>query len=254
MFFLLSKLVYALIAPLSWVVYAFLWAWLSRRHRRRAVLLGLVLLYVISNPLLVSGLLRSWEGSPVSIDAQPPFDMAIVLTGGIVGEGAPNQRTASFGPAADRLLQPILLWKQGRVRQLLISGGSGRVQAITFYPDEGRFAAEVARSFGVDSGKVWLEPNSRNTYENAQFSAKLLRRRSATQRLLLVTSAMHLPRATACFEKAGLHVTPYPVDFRAGPSVVTLSSFWPSGESLVQFSYLFKEWVGFLTYRVMGYA
>ncbi|MBC7892898.1 MAG: YdcF family protein [Sphingobacteriaceae bacterium] len=254
MFFVLSKLFYALIAPLTWVLYAFAWAWISARYRRKALLTGLGLLYLISNPLLVSFATRNWEGYPVSLGKQPPFDLAIVLTGGIVSDGSYKSGLISFGPSADRLLQPLLLYKRGKVARILISGGSGRVQGSELFPDEGKVAAQFLSACGVDSARILLESASRNTHENTQFTAQLLKQKRLGGRLLLVTSALHMPRAAACFRKAGLTVTPYPVDFRAGPPLVTVSSFWPSVEALYQLNFLVHEWVGYLTYRMMGYC
>ncbi len=254
MFFALSKILYGLVSPLSWVVYALLVALVWRRYRRRALGVALVVLLLISNDFLVSEALRWWEGSPVVLDHEPPFDVAIVLTGGIVGEGSAHRNHPSFGSSSDRLLQAFLLLKQGRVRQILISGGSGKLFGPDLYPDEGQVAARFLRACGVDSAQIRLETRSRNTHENARFTAEMLKNSGIKGRYLLVTTAFHMRRATACFRKAGLPVTPYPVDFRAGPAGWSAVHFWPTTDALDRFDRLVREWVGYLTYRVMGYC
>ena len=252
MFFVLSKLLYGLVSPLSWVFYALFWGIFSKRHRRRALTTALVLLYLISNDFLVNALLRVWEGSsPKSIVGA--YDTAIILTGGMVSEGSKSGEEYSFGPASDRLLQPLLLYKKGRIKRILISGGEAKLSESKIFPDEGRIAADFLSLCGVPASAVERESRSRNTHENARYSAELLRRRPQ-QRILLVTSAFHMHRASACFAKAGLMVTPYPVDFRAGPAKVLPGQFWPSEEALERFNRLVHEWVGFVTYRIFGYC
>jgi uncharacterized SAM-binding protein YcdF (DUF218 family) len=255
MFFALSKLLYGLISPLSWVVYPLLWGVLVPRHRRRAMLASASILFVISNDFLVSEALRWWEGPPVTLAGQTPFDVAIVLTGGIVGEGSARADQPSFGPTTDRLLQPLLLLKAGAVQNVLISGGSGKLFGTGLYPDEGRVAADFLKNVGISPTHIYREDASRNTYENAQFSARMLRQRFPKGRFLLVTTAFHLRRAAACFRKAGVEFTPYPVDFRSGPRTVNLAeSIWPNAEALARFDFLVHEWVGYLTYRAVGYC
>lgn len=255
MFFALSKLLYGLVSPLSWVVYPLLWGLLMPRHRRRALLASVVILWVISNDFLVSEALRWWEGPPVSVENAPPFDAAIVLTGGIVGEGSFNANRPSFGPTTDRLLQPMLLLKRGKVRNLLISGGSGKLFGPDLYPNEGEVATNFLKTVGVPPSRLFRETASRNTYENARFSAKLLRQRFPNGRFLLVTTAFHMRRAAACFRRAGVAFTPYPVDFRSGPRTLNpTESLWPNAEALTRFDLLVHEWIGYLTYRAMGYC
>lgn len=247
MFFALSKLLYGLVSPLSWVIYPLLWAVFRPRHRRRGVLTALVILLLVSNDFLVSAALRWWEGTPAALPAAPPFDVAIVLTGGIVGDATGATGRPSFGPTSDRLLQPLLLVREGRVRHVLISGGSGKLFGAGLYPDEGRVAADFLQTVGVAPGRIFRETASRNTHENARFTARLLRERFPNGRYLLVTTAFHMRRAMACFRREGIDVTPYPVDFRAGPASAAAATFWPSAEALDHFDRLVREWVGYLT-------
>lgn len=255
MFFALSKLLYGLVSPLSWVVYPLLWALFVPRHRRRGVIAALVTLWLVSNDFLVSEALRWWEGDPVSVEKAPPFDVGIVLTGGIVSDGSAEVGRPSFGPTADRLLQPLLLMREGKIRNVLISGGSGKLFGAGLYPDEGQVAADFLKTVGIAPERIFRETRSRNTHENAQFSARILRQRFPNGRYLLVTTAFHRRRASACFRKAGIEATAFPVDFRRGPRTFNLAeSVLPSAEALVRFDYLVHEWVGYLTYRVMGYC
>jgi uncharacterized SAM-binding protein YcdF (DUF218 family) len=103
---------------------------------------------------------------------------------------------------------------------------------------------------GVDPSRINMEPQSRTTSEDALYSAALLRPKFS-ERWLLVTSAMHMPRAVGCFRVAGFQVEPYPVEFvthgRSGPFGFATGSL-----ALIQFDRAAKEWIGLVAYRVLG--
>jgi uncharacterized SAM-binding protein YcdF (DUF218 family) len=98
---------------------------------------------------------------------------------------------------------------------------------------------------GVDPGRVYMENRPRTTSEDAFYCAALLKPKP-DERWLLVTSAVHMPRAVGCFRAAGFQVKPYP----AGPS----HPFVPFAPSfaLNHLDMAAKEWIGLLAYRLMG--
>ena len=104
---------------------------------------------------------------------------------------------------------------------------------------------------GVDRGRIIIEPQPRTTSEDALYSAALLKPKTS-ERWLLVTTAMHMPRAVGCFRVAGFQVEPYPVEFttrgRSGP----FARFATGSSALIQFDTAAKEWIGLIAYRLMG--
>lgn len=98
-----------------------------------------------------------------------------------------------------------------------------------------------------------LEDRSRNTRENAQFSADLVHPEPG-ERWLLVTSAWHMPRAVGCFRQAGFTVTAFPVDYRTRGwgDRVRLNGF--ASDGLLQLDLAVKEWIGLVVYRIAGYT
>jgi uncharacterized SAM-binding protein YcdF (DUF218 family) len=90
---------------------------------------------------------------------------------------------------------------------------------------------------GFEASRIILERRSRNTYENAPYSAQLISSGSKDH-WLLVTSAYHMPRAIGCFRKAGLRVEPWPV--------YDLPSYGDFLETA------FREWAALITYRILG--
>jgi uncharacterized SAM-binding protein YcdF (DUF218 family) len=106
----------------------------------------------------------------------------------------------------------------------------------------------VAR-LGVDPARVYWEDRPRMTSEDALYCAVLLEPKP-NERWLLVTSALHMPRAVGCFRAAGFQVEPYPVDFRTRPP----RPFAPlaPGVALNQLDTAAREWIGLVAYRLMG--
>jgi uncharacterized SAM-binding protein YcdF (DUF218 family) len=90
---------------------------------------------------------------------------------------------------------------------------------------------------GIDLSRIILETKSKNTYENATFCASLVAPKSH-ERWLLVTSALHMPRAVASFKNAGFDVDPWQVyDALSEASMVSPA---------------IHEWLGLLAYRLLG--
>jgi uncharacterized SAM-binding protein YcdF (DUF218 family) len=106
-----------------------------------------------------------------------------------------------------------------------------------------------------DSGLI-VESKSKNTYENAVFTKKILDSLNMDGEFLLVTSAYHMPRAVAIFKKAGYkHITPYITNRSSGVRRFTLDHLLiPNPGALFAIEFLIHEWVGFVTYKIKGYA
>lgn len=255
MFFVLSKLLTYLLMPLGLCLALALAAFLVKNRRWKRVLAwaALVVFLVFSNKTLGTWLLRWHEPSPVALQSlQGPYDAAIVL-GGVTKSRQPRDRVF-LSEGADRLFHPLMLYKKGLVKKLVLSGGGAKLMGKKHARTEAERMAEVLRYAGVPQEAILLEKASRNTYENARNTAQLLQNQKPGGRYLLVTSAFHMPRARACFAKAGLRVAPFPVDFRAGPIRPRPESFLPSTQGLRTWSLLLHEWMGLGVYWLVGYV
>ena len=130
---------------------------------------------------------------------------------------------------------------------LLVSGGNGGGDTGTAGGSEAdSMAAALREDFGVPV--KWLEGRSRDTAENAAFSAAILRA-DGVHRILLVTDAMHMPRARAVFERAGLDVVGAPTMF-FGRQPLPVQAWIPSAEGMRRSWYATYELVGLAWYRV----
>jgi uncharacterized SAM-binding protein YcdF (DUF218 family) len=129
---------------------------------------------------------------------------------------------------------------------LLVSGGNGGTADGRAASEADGMAAALREDFGVPVR--WLEGRSGDTAENAAFSAAMLRA-DGVQRILLVTDAMHMPRARAVFARAGLDVVAAPTMFFSDQPL-TIRAWIPSAEGMRRSWYASYELIGIVWYRV----
>ena len=166
---------------------------------------------------------------------------AIVVLGGGIYPQAPEYGTAQPGPATlARLRYGIWLSRQTGL-PVAFSGGSGWAADTAVTNTEADVAARVAQE---DYGFTlrWLEGQSRDTAENAQLIAPLLKR-DGISRIALVTDVLHMPRAMVEFERTGLTITPAPTGFVL-PTKSDLLQWLPSADGLRDSSRLMHELLG----------
>jgi len=110
---------------------------------------------------------------------------------------------------------------------------------------------KIFAQLGGDPARIiCVEPRPRTTSEDALYAAALLKPKPS-ERWMLVTSALHMPRAVGCFRVAGFQVEPYPVEFTTAQSH-PFAGFTPGSAALVYLDTTAKEWIGLIAYRVMG--
>jgi len=243
---MLSKLVTCLLSPLGSSLcllgLALFLAW--RRRSRLATACGalaMVWLWAWSMPVLSLWLRGTLEDQfaqrPLS---RVPQAQALVLLGGGVSPPSGKAADINLGAAADRVWYAARLFHAGKAPLLLLSGGSDP-QRHAF--SEARAMAIFLQDLGVPAPALVLEEDSRNTLENAVFCAKLLKARGI-RHVLLVTSALHMPRALALFSAQGLQVEPAPTDFEADSLPPGALAWLPDAEALDGSGRAMKEWVG----------
>ncbi|NZA25747.1 YdcF family protein [Luteimonas sp. SJ-92] len=184
---------------------------------------------------------------PVADAALPPADAIVVLGGGTGLDAwfdAGDPRAERL--ATSRVARAARVWHRGDAPVLVLSGGARRADA----PSEAATMAQAVRKLGVPETALVLEEDSRSTRENARRSAQLLRERGA-RRVLLVTSAMHMPRAAAQFERAGLQVAPVPADSEIVSGKGDWGARWvPTRTALRRSGRALKEYAGLLAMRL----
>ncbi len=248
----LSKVLDWFVSPLGWtLVLAAAGALLRRRRAGTACLaLSALVLVVFSSDLVADRLMATVEaGARSTWRPEVEYD-AVVVLGGMVDPAASRATgDAELNEAADRLVRAFELYRAGRVRNVLLSGG-------LVFPQPGdvaeadRLAAKLAL-WGVPPDRIAVERSSRNTRENAIESARLAAAHG-WRSLLLVTSAYHAPRALGCFRAVGLELDVLPVDRRAGDG--RERAWVPRAFALEKSTDAIRELAGRVVYRVAGYT
>lgn len=254
MFFILSKVLDFMLSPLLWVILIFFYAFFCKKPtvKKKVFLTGITVLLFFSNSFIVNEAFLAWEDEPILISGLKKYETAIVLTGVASNRKGITDRVF-FGQGADRVLHTVQLYKLGKIKKILISGGSSAVIGKSI--PEARQLKKVFLYCGVSEIDIILEDRSRNTTESSYYSRKLIDSLNLGQEFLLITSAFHIPRSVGCFEKAGLNVQAYPVDFYAHDrSYNLLALLRPSESSLGKWSTLIHEIVGYIVYKLMGYS
>jgi uncharacterized SAM-binding protein YcdF (DUF218 family) len=255
MFFLTSKVAWIVASPITLMILVGLIGVLLARSRigrlsQALSAIALTLLLAVAVTPLGYGLLSPLENR----FPQPPPDMpapyGILILGGALNGPmslAHNQATFEEG---ERVVQAALLARRYPDARVVFSGGNG--WALGEPPTEAEAVRKLLIDLGVDPARITLEDRSRNTDENARFSAALLHP-EPSQRWLLVTSAFHMPRSMGLFEKAGFNVTAYPVAFRTidPPSGGPPWDIYVS-RNMRAFEIGMREWIGLLGYRLSG--
>jgi uncharacterized SAM-binding protein YcdF (DUF218 family) len=261
MFLYLSKLLPTLIYPIGATCILILLALILQNPRRQKILLGMAfcLLFLGGNRWVSLGLAQTLEWRylpPVEI---PQADVIIILGGGEHGQSYPRP-IPEIGGAGDRLIYAAWLYRQKAAPIVLFTGGA--IEWLSADDQMWRGVDTLLGLMGVPADALWLETRSRNTYENA-VECKAILAEKGLQRAILVTSAVHMPRAVAIFRHQGLEVIPAPVDYTVTQAEwnqfkeASLSShllfLLPSSESLEITSRVLKEYVGILVYKLRGW-
>lgn len=254
MFFILSKILSFLLAPFTWFFIALLFLLKKVWHSPfKKWVLGLtIFLYVCSNSFLVDEVVRAWEYEDDSIYLKnTKYDLAILLSG--MGRVDERQDRFDFTASGDRLLQTLDLYYKGRIKKILITGGSGSISKP--HHREAAYIKKYLLNMGIPDSCLMIENNSRNTYENAMFTKHILDSIHYKGNTLLVTSSFHMRRSKAIFEKAGYqNMTPYVTNKFSGHRKFEFDHcFIPNTEALWLLQLIVHEMVGYVVYDIKGY-
>ena len=239
-----------LLVPLGLLLLRLGW----RRSGRCLIGFGLTWLLLWSLPGPSFWLCANLEHQHAQHDAaEYPISPAIVVLGGGIQPAQPGWRAEpNLASAADRVWFAARLYHAGRAPRVLLSGGTP--QGPEGIASEARSMALFITDLGVPNDALLLEVDSRNTRENARYSARLLRQQGIGQ-ILLVTSALHMQRAAALFRAEGLHVIEAATDFEAAPPTGPWPMRWlPDAQALDASSRALKEYLGILADRLQKAA
>lgn len=248
MFFILSKILDFLLQPICWLFILLGLAYFSQ-FSKRFILAAVGLLLLLSNGWFVNQCYLAYESPQAKLNEE--YQWCIILGGGMMRAGE-GYRT---GETADRFIQPLLLYKQKKIKRMLITGGNVNIKGLKIdATQESKKVKEVLISMGVDKKDIFLEEKARNTHENAVNTKKMLLPFMG-EKMLLVTSAMHMPRAKACYIKEGFKIDVFPADIKKKDTYSgILDKVVPEERNLTKIAELIREVSGFVIYKIVGYA
>ncbi len=254
LFFYLSKLLWLIISPDSLLLLL--------------IILSLILFYIGKNKLakkmlsITSGILLfiaffpigEWLLYPLESRFQTnpvlpeKIDGIIVLSGAEDAELSHVWGQVELGSAAERDLTFISLAQRHPQAKLVFTGGSGSLTKQQFKGAD--IAEQLFKQLGFNTDKILFERESRNTYENAIFSKKLIKP-VKNENWILITTSWHMPRSVGIFCKEEWPVIPYPVDHQTNKNELFKINF-SLAENLLGLKIAIKEWLGLFAYYISG--
>ncbi len=262
MFLFLSKLLPLFLYPLGLacvlLVVALVMSWRRPRWVPVPVALALIVLLLASNSWVANGLVRSLEWQQIPAGELPTAD-AIVVLGGATKSAFPPRPGVDVSEEGDRVLYGAQLYREGKAPLVIASGG--RIAWRGGGPSESADMAEILKTLGVPTTAILQDPTSLNTYQNAVNVRQIMKERGI-RRVLLVTSAMHMPRSLRIFQRQGIEAIPAPTDFlvtqqeseepNSSPQATALSLL-PDVDRLEKTTRVLKEYIGMVIYRLRGW-
>ena len=214
---------------------------------KKITLFGVVILIFCSLPIISNKLIHYLEKDYTLQDASAinNADAIVVLSGMLKTIKVDDKLKYEFSEGVDRILSGIDLFKNNKASLLILT--KGQVPWSLGIP-EGEYLKEFAVKFGVPKESILLTDNVQNTDQEAKSVKKLLNSNDA--KVILITSAFHMPRAKKVFEASNIKVIPFAVDFINSHQKLTFMSFIPSAGALSSTSFFVREMIGRLYYNL----
>jgi uncharacterized SAM-binding protein YcdF (DUF218 family) len=253
-YFTLSKVAWWIVTPLHALLLLLIIGVILLWAKRTRAGTGLVTLTVLLIVLIGATPIPEWtvrpleQWHPVTKLTDPP-DGIILLGGGQNVELTEAYERPQLNDRAETMSEFLALGRRFPKAKMVFAGGSGDL--VTHALSEADVMQRFAAQQGFDSHRLLLESKSRNTHENALYARELANPKPG-ERWLLITSAFHMPRSVAVFQKLQWDVLPYPTDYHVLPTGVD----WRLNV-LARFRLFhlgLHEWIGFLVYWVTGRA
>lgn len=245
MLYINSSFFLFLLQPLVWMGGLFLFAiFCKSKLKRKKLLVAIVVgLLFFANPFIIGKIFNAYEeGYP----KDQHYQIGIVL-GGFSGYDE-EHREIVFSSSAGRFFDAINLFNQKKIDQILISGGNSNL--INNKIKEADLAAGYLREIGIPDSAILVENQSRNTAENAALSFKKVMEVNPNAKIVVVTSAWHIPRARLNFSKYfKRNIFYYPSNYIGKTSYSLTDYLLPSYSSFSKWNFILKEWAGLIVDR-----
>lgn len=253
LFFFFSKVLTLFLYPLNLVILLGVFGvyFIKGTKYRLIAITPIFILFFFSSFPISQFLIKTLEDKypPIPIQDLENSDVIVVL-GGSINILTRFPERIELGSSADRMTESLELFNNKKAPYLLFTGGSG----VLFQQNlrEATFAKKFFLNFGVPEDSLLLEDESKNTYENAIFTRKILSSRSMNK-IILVTSAFHMERSFRIFKEQGFEIQAFPTDYKSLISEMNWDMLVPNIGYLDNSTIAIKEIVGIWVYKWKGY-
>lgn len=253
----LSKILPVLVLPPGvFVVLALLALFFIFRGKRKTaagtLTIAIVVIWFASMPIIANKLSLAIESSYPAVDLnEVPDSDCVVLLGGFVLAPIPPRRDIELRDAVDRVFKAAELYLAGKAPVVIVAGG--RQPWSKSSSTEADLIRQLLVRLQVPGTSILVESMSRNTWENAIFSREIIEN-IGCKKPLLVTSAAHMPRSVAAFERAGVSVFPVSTDINATfDGNYSFIDYLPQANALSTTTGVLREWIGQKVYSYKGW-
>ena len=245
MFFIASKILAFLIKPIFWIFILLICALILKSKRKKILYTTIFIFYIFTNSFIADSFSRAWEVP--RFNPTSTYDVGIILGG--ITDYDKITKAHNFNKNVDRLIDAEQLYHLGIIEKIMISGGNGMILKNEYL--EANSIKNHLLKNKIPSEDILIENKSRNTKENATYSAVILKNKFPNGDFLIITSAKHMRRAQYCFDKADIRTTAFPTDCTTSYTNLRFEYlFLPRTDALEVWENLFHEWVGYIVYRI----
>ena len=241
----LHKILPLIVSPLFLIIFIIVLGTIFKS--KKIILLGVIILVFCSLPIISNKLISYLEKDYVlrDISTIDKADAIVVLSGMLKTIKTGDKLKYEFGDSVDRILSGIDLFKNNKASLLILT--RGQLPWSLGIP-EGEYLKYFAIKFGVPEESISITDIVQNTAEEAKSVKKILNLNEA--KIILITSAFHMPRAKKVFEASNIKVIPFAVDFQIIHKNFTIMDLIPSANSFTRTSFFVREMIGRLYYNL----
>jgi uncharacterized SAM-binding protein YcdF (DUF218 family) len=251
MFFIISKVLWAVFMPLTFLSLMVIGGWLARKYSfGRKVMGGAVCLLIIFGIFPMGHNVGVfWESNYPPIEKLPDHVDGVIILGGSIdfkkslarGQGQLNMHTP-------RITEMMFLSKYYPDAKIVFSGGNGSLEQSS--SSESIELDKVLKRINFDTSRIIYEGESRNTFENMEFSKNIVNPKEG-EVWLLVTSSFHMKRSVDIFKSNGWDVIPYPAGYLTAGNYKVIPNF-DVLDNMFKLQIVAKEIIGIMSYRLTG--
>lgn len=249
MFFIISKILWAMVSPLTFVTLLIGGGYLARAKRwgRGFIGLGAAILVIFGIFPMGQNILVFLENKVVSEPLPTKEPDGILVLGGFLDlKNSVARQQVEINSNGSRLTEMLALANRYPKARLVFSGGDGNL--IKTSSSESEQLAILLKQMGFETLRIEYEGRSKNTYENMVYSREMIQPRES-ETWILITSAFHMPRSLAIFRSCGWQVTPYPVGYMTDGKYEWLPDFDVLG-NMSKFHVAVREFIGIMAYTL----